>query len=92
LNPVQVSARGMDDTGALKRDFGKDLVFHGGGVDSQRVLPYGTPRQVREEVRRRIEDLAPGGGFIFTPVHSIQHDVPYENFRAMIEAFQERIK
>lgn len=88
LNPVQVSAQGMD-TKSLKREFGKDIVFHGGGVDSQRTLPYGTPDEVREEVRHRIEDLAPGGGFIFTPVHSIQHDVPFENFMAMLEAFRE---
>jgi len=64
-------------------------VFHGGGVDSQATLPYGTPAEVKEEVRRRIEELAPGGGFIFTPVHSIQHDVPFENFMAMIETFYE---
>lgn len=89
LNPVQVSAAGMGDTRSLKRDFGKDIVFHGGGADSQQILPYGTPGQVRDEVKRRIEDLAPGGGFIFTPVHSIQHDVPFENFMAMIEAYKE---
>lgn len=89
LNPVQVSARGMDDTGRLKKDFGKDIVFHGGGIDSQHTLPCGKPQEVRDEVRRRIDDLAAGGGFIFTPVHSIQHDVPFENFYAMIEAYRE---
>ena len=88
LNPVQVSAAGMD-TAELKREFGNSIVFHGGGVDSQATLPYGTPAEVRDEVRRRIEDLAPGGGFIFTPVHSIQLDVPVENFMAMIETFYE---
>jgi len=88
LNPVQVSAAGMD-TRELKRQFGDTIVFHGGGVDSQHTLPYGTPEEVREEVRRRIAELAPGGGFIFTPVHSIQHDVPVKNFMAMIEAFYE---
>ena len=88
LNPVQVSAAGMD-TRELKKQFGEAIVFHGGGVDSQYTLPYGTPEQVRGEVRRRIEDLAPGGGFIFTPVHSIQHDVPVENFMAMIETYHE---
>ena len=88
LNPVQVSAAAMD-TRELKREFGDALVFHGGGVDSQHTLPYGDPRMVREEVKRRIGDLAPGGGFIFTPVHSIQSDVPFENFRALLEAFYE---
>jgi len=88
LNPVQVSAAGMD-TRALKRLFGKDLVFYGGGVDTQRVLPAGTPAQVRDEVRRRIDDLAPGGGFIFNTVHNIQADVPPENIMAMWEALQE---
>jgi uroporphyrinogen decarboxylase len=86
LNPVQVSAAGMD-TRELKREFGDALVFHGGGVDSQYTLPHGTPQQVRDEVQRRIEDLAPGGGFIFTPVHSIQSDVPVENFLALLESY-----
>lgn len=89
LNPVQVNAAGMDDTRALKREFGRDLVFHGGGVDTQRTLVQGTPQQVRDEVKRRMEDLSAGGGFIFTPVHSIQHDVSFENFRAMLEAFRD---
>jgi len=88
LNPVQVSAAGMD-TRELKRAFGKDITFYGGGVDTQRVLPRGTPDEVRDEVRRRIEDLAPGGGFIFTTVHNIQADVPPENIMAMWEALQE---
>ena len=87
FNPVQVSAEGMDDTVALKRDFGDALVFHGGGVDTQHTLAVGSPQDVCDEVQRRIHDLAPGGGFIFTPVHSIQHDVPFENFNAMIETF-----
>jgi uroporphyrinogen decarboxylase len=89
INPVQVNAKDMGDTAALKKRFGGDIVFHGGGVDSQRTLPYGTPTEVADEVRRRIEDLAPGGGFIFTPVHSIQHDVPFENFEAMMRAVDE---
>jgi uroporphyrinogen decarboxylase len=85
LNPVQVSARGMD-TAELKREFGKDLTFWGGGCDTQEVLPRGTPAGVRAEVRRRIEDLAPGGGFVFNTVHNIQADVPPENIDAMVEA------
>lgn len=88
LNPVQVSAKGMD-TRELKRRFGKDLTFYGGGVDTQRVLPRGTPAEVRDEVRRRIDDLAPGGGFIFATVHNIQADVPPENIMAMREALAE---
>ena len=88
LNPVQVSAAGMD-TRELKRRFGKDLTFYGGGVDTQHVLPHGTPQQVRDEVKRRIDDLAPGGGFIFNTVHNIQADVPPENIMAMWEALQE---
>ena len=88
LNPVQVSAAGMDSP-ELKREFGSDLVFWGGGVDTQRVLPYGTPEEVRIEVRRRLEDFMPGGGFVFNPVHNIQGDVPAENLMAMWETLQE---
>jgi len=88
LNPVQVSAAKMD-TKKLKKEFGKDLTFWGGGVDTQHILPYGTPRQVKEEVKRRIEDLAPGGGFVFTPVHNIQAGVPPENIIAMWETLQD---
>jgi uroporphyrinogen decarboxylase len=89
LNPVQVSAKGMD-TKALKRDFGNDVVFYGGGVDTQHVLPHGSVQQVRDEVTRRIDDLAPGGGFVFTTVHNIQADVPPENIMAMWETLQEK--
>lgn len=89
LNPVQVSAVGMDDTGKLKKEFGKDIVFWGGGINSQHTLPFGTPEQVREEVKRRIEDLAPGGGFIFNTSHNIQNFVPARNIAAMYEAVKE---
>jgi uroporphyrinogen decarboxylase len=89
LNPVQVSATGMD-TAALKRDFGRDLVFWGGGVDTQRVLGGGTPDEVRAEVARRVADLAPGGGFVFASVHNIQANVPAENLGAMWETVEER--
>jgi uroporphyrinogen decarboxylase len=88
LNPVQVSATGMDSA-ELKKEFGKDIVFWGGGVDTQRVLGDGTPQQVRDDVRRRIEDLAPGGGFVFATVHNIQGNVPPENIMAMWETLQE---
>ena len=88
LNPVQLSAAGMESA-ELKREFGRDIVFWGGGVDTQRVLGRGTPAEVRDEVRRRIEDLAPGGGFVFAAVHNIQSDVPVENILAMREALRE---
>lgn len=88
LNPVQVSATGMD-TKALKRDFGDCLTFWGGAVDSQQTLPHGTPAQVRDEVRRRIEDLAPSGGFVFTAIHNIQSDVPPANMEAMLDALRD---
>jgi uroporphyrinogen decarboxylase len=87
LNPVQVNARGMD-TKELKREFGRDLSFWGGGVDTQQVLPRGSEREVREEVRRRIDDLAPGGGFLFATVHNIQGDVSAGNIMAMWETYR----
>lgn len=85
LNPVQVSAANMD-TKELKRVFGKDIVFWGGGCDTQHVLPQGSPADVRREVKRRIGDLADGGGFVFTQVHNIQPGVPPENIEAMYDA------
>jgi len=88
LNPVQVSAAGMDSA-ELKREFGRDLVFWGGGVDTQRVLGTGTPQQVREDTKRRVEDFMPGGGFVFNTVHNIQANVPPENIVAMWETLQE---
>jgi uroporphyrinogen decarboxylase len=69
----------------LKRDFGKDLVFWGGGVDTQRILPFGTPEEVREDVKRRIDTLAPGGGFVFSSIHNVQSDVPPANLAALLE-------
>jgi len=84
LNPVQVSAAGMD-TAWLKREYGQDLCFWGGGCDTQRILPFGTPDEVCAETRRRIRDLSPGGGFIFNPVHNIQPGVPPTNIMAMFE-------
>ena len=84
LNPVQVSARGMD-TRRLKETYGRDITFWGGGVDTQQVLPFGTPEAVADEVRRRIDDLAPGGGFVFAAVHNIQAFVPPENIIALFD-------
>ena len=88
LNPIQVSAVGMDSA-ELKREFGKDLVFWGGGVDTQRVLGTGSPDEVRAEVRRRLRDFMPGGGFVFATVHNIQPNVPPENLLAMFETVRE---
>jgi uroporphyrinogen decarboxylase len=88
LNPVQVSAAEMD-TKRLKKEFGKDLTFWGGGCDTQRILSRGSPAEIRDEVKRRIDDLAPGGGFVFTQVHNIQPDVPPRNIAILYEAFRE---
>ncbi len=85
LNPVQVSARGMGDTKKLKARYGRDLTFWG-GIDTQRVLPFGTPDEVKAEVRRRIEDLAPGGGFVLAAVHNLRPEVKPENICALYEA------
>jgi uroporphyrinogen decarboxylase len=90
LNPVQTSANGMEPS-ALKRDFGNDLVFWGGGVDTQGLLPNGTVQQVRDDVRRHIDALAPGGGFVFNTVHNIQADVPPQNMVAMWDAVREHL-
>ncbi len=88
LNPVQFTATGMD-LKALKRDFGDVLTFWGGGVDTQSTLNNGSPQQVADEVKRIIDILAPGGGFVFAPVHNIQDDVPPENFWAMWDTLQQ---
>jgi hypothetical protein len=81
INPVQTSAAGMDPAW-LKRTFGSRVVFWGGGVDTQRTLPFGTPEQVAAEVRERIRVLAPGGGYIFNPIHNIQQGTPPANIAA----------
>ncbi len=84
LNPVQVAAGEMGDTARLKREFGDRLSFCG-GIDTRWVLPCGTPADVRAEVRQRIKDLAPGGGYVVASVHCIQPDVPPENIVAMCD-------
>ena len=89
MNPWQVNCAGMDDTKKFKKEFGKNLTIWGGSCDTQFVLPFGTPQQVRDETRRRIEDLAPGGGFIFAPIHVIQNGVPPANIMAWWETLQE---
>ncbi len=84
LNPVQTSAAGMQPAG-LKARFGERIVFWGGGADVQRILPLGTPEEVRRDVRRRLEVFTPGGGYVFAPIHNLQADVPPENVVAMYE-------
>ena len=86
LNPFQVNCRGMD-TLQFKKQFGEDVTIWGGSCDSQIILPQGTVQQVKDETRRRIEDLAPGGGFIFAPIHVIQGDVPPQNIMAWYETY-----
>ncbi len=85
LNPVQCSAAKMDPR-ELKREFGKDLIFWGGGVDTQKTLPFGTPDEVYREVRERIEIFNDGGGFVFNTIHNIQGSTPLENVQAMFRA------
>ena len=85
LNPVQISAKGMDPA-TLKREFGRDITFWGGGCDSQKILPTATPDEVCRHVRGLVDIFAPGGGFVFAPVHNIQPDVPPENVVAAFDA------
>jgi uroporphyrinogen decarboxylase len=87
LNPVQTSAAGMEPS-RLKEDFGHELAFWGGGCCSQRVLPRRAPEEVEADVRTRLRILAPGGGYVFAPIHDIQPDVPPENVVAMYDAAQ----
>jgi uroporphyrinogen decarboxylase len=88
LNPVQTNTANMDPK-TLKEKFGSRIVFWGGGADTQSVLPFGTPREVAEHVRERIHIFAPGGGFVFTPIHNLQYGVPMANIDAMINAVLE---
>lgn len=85
VNPVQISARGMEAE-ELKRDFGRDLVFWGGGCDTHRILPYAAPDDVRKHVRDQVGRFGPDGGFVFQQVHNILANVPPENIAAMFEA------
>jgi hypothetical protein len=88
LNPIQVSAAGMDRQ-KLKDEYGKYITFWGGGLDTQHTLPFGTPEQIREEVLKSCEVFGKGGGFVFTQVHSIQANTPIKNVLAMINALRE---
>jgi hypothetical protein len=85
LNPVQVNAEGMDPV-MLKREFGSQVVFWGGGVDTQKVLPFARPAEVEAHVLRQCEIFGRDGGFVFTSVHNVQANVPVENVVAMIRA------
>jgi uroporphyrinogen decarboxylase len=85
LNPVQITARGMDPE-YLKETYGKELVLWGGGIDSQRVLPFASPEKVMQDVRANMEIFKQGGGYVFNNVHNIQAEVPPENIIAMFEA------
>lgn len=88
LNPVQTSAAHMDPS-VLKSRFGDQVIFWGGGVDTQRTLPFGTPDEVRSQVRERLEIFGKGGGFVFNPIHNVQAKVPVENLLAMYETVRE---
>ena len=85
VNPVQITAHGMEPA-RLKKDFGKDIAFWGGGVSTQGVLDRATDQEVRDEAKRNVEIFAPGGGFVFTQVHNIQFNVPPENIVAAYQA------
>jgi hypothetical protein len=88
INPVQCSAAGMDPE-TLKQKYGRDLVFWGGGVDTQQILPFGSPQEVREQVLRRCAIFAQGGGFVFNAIHNIQARTPVAQIAAMLDAVRE---
>jgi uroporphyrinogen-III decarboxylase len=88
LNPVQTSAANMDPR-KLKAKYGDKIVFWGGGVGTQDVLPFGTPEQVKKDVQQRIRTFAPEGGFVFNTVHNVQPRIPVENVLAMYNAVRE---
>jgi uroporphyrinogen-III decarboxylase len=88
INPVQINAKGMEPH-HLKKTYGKDLVFWGGGVDTQKMLSFGTPEEVKKQVLENCEIFAKDGGFVFNTVHNVQANVPAENLIAMMEAIKE---
>jgi uroporphyrinogen-III decarboxylase len=88
LNPVQINAAGMDPQ-HLKNTYGKDLVFWGGGIDTQKMLSFGTPQEVKKQVLENCEIFAKDGGFVFNTVHNVQANVPAANLIAMMEALRE---
>ncbi|MEA2063788.1 MAG: uroporphyrinogen decarboxylase family protein, partial [Gemmatimonadota bacterium] len=88
INPIQISCAGMD-AAELKKEFGSDITLWGGGCDTRDTLPKATPREIKEHVKKQIEILSPGGGFVFQQVHNILADIPPENITAMFEAVNE---
>ena len=88
INPVQTNCKNMDPA-KLKAEFGKDITFWGGGVDTCYVLNKAAPYEVKDHVKERLEIFSPGGGYVFNPVHNIMPDVPPENIVAMFEAIEE---
>ncbi|MCL2001087.1 MAG: methyltransferase, partial [Planctomycetes bacterium] len=88
LNPVQCSAANMAPE-MLKKKYGDRLVFWGGGIDTQRVLPFGTPEEVKTQVWERLKVFSPGGGFVFATIHNTQARTPLANFLAMVDALNE---
>ena len=88
LNPVQISAAEMDPR-ELKKQFGDQMVFWGGGIDAQHILPFATPEEIKQEVRKNLELFKPGGGYIFNNVHNIQAGVPSENIVSMYDSAYE---
>jgi uroporphyrinogen-III decarboxylase len=88
INPVQLSAAGMDAK-MLKREYGGDLVFWGGVIDTQKTLPFGTPEEVKSEATERCEILAEGGGFVFNAIHNVQARTPMENLRALLDVIKD---
>jgi uroporphyrinogen decarboxylase len=88
LNPVQTNCKDMEPE-RLKKEFGKDITFWGGGADTRYVLNTGSPDEVKEHVKRRLDIFSPGGGFVFNTVHNILPDIPPENIVAMFEAVDE---
>lgn len=87
LNPVQCSATGMDPK-VLKEKYGKDIVFWGGGVDTQKILPFGTPEEIRKQVKERCEIFGKDGGYVFNSIHNIQANTPTENLVAIFDALK----
>lgn len=87
INPVQINAKDMDSR-MLKREFGKDLTFWGGGIDTQKILPFGTPEEIHKHVLEQCEILGKDGGFVFNSVHNIQANVPVENVIAMLDTLK----
>jgi uroporphyrinogen decarboxylase len=88
LNPVQTSAKGMSPE-LLKKKFGKDIVFWGGGCDTQRILPFGTLEEVENDVKKRINIFAPEGGFVFAAIHNIQKEVSPEKVLRLFDTVRD---